>query len=330
MELFRIADGRTWFYQWDLSQKIYVNDPDINEVHFCNGTSDCSLVVKVHEGLAEVPNILLQMARNIKVYAVNVDHTCGVRIFEVRARSKPADYVYTETEIKRYEDLEKQIEEVRRSIPSVPVKSVNGKTGEVKLNAADVGALPSDTQIPAPYSLPTASADIKGGVKVGNGLVMDGDALGVVEEEFDLIEESILDEPVSKIERSQEPNGEKYNFKKILVQFVYPKLSADYDTGYFEMKVQSNNKKIYAGYSAALTLKPNDKYKCIMTFFCEIVGGVAIGRNNVTFENSLEHNSRNHGPFANYVGNVNIDKIYFLNGNPYPIGCNIKIWAVRA
>lgn len=182
----------------------------------------------------------------------------------------------------------------------------------------------------ATYTLPTASYETLGGVKVGNGLQMEGDVLGVVKEEFDLIEELILDEPVSKIERSQEPNGKKYNFKKILVQLVYPKLSADYDTGYFEMNVQASGKTIYSGYSVALTLKQNDKYKCIMTFFGEIVGGVAIGRNNVTFENCLEYYSRNHGPFANYVGNVNIDKVYCINGNPYPIGCNLKIWAVRA
>lgn len=34
-------------------------------------------------------------------------------------------------------------------------------------------------QIPEPYNLPTASADVKGGVKVGKGLQMDGDVLSV-------------------------------------------------------------------------------------------------------------------------------------------------------
>lgn len=37
-------------------------------------------------------------------------------------------------------------------IPSVPVQSVNGKTGVVVLNAADVGALPSSTVIPTKTS----------------------------------------------------------------------------------------------------------------------------------------------------------------------------------
>lgn len=37
-------------------------------------------------------------------------------------------------------------------IPAVPVQSVNGKTGAVVLDAADVGALPSDTVIPSKTS----------------------------------------------------------------------------------------------------------------------------------------------------------------------------------
>lgn len=195
MELFKIADGRVFFYQWDLDRKILVADPAIEEVHFCNGTSDCSLVVKVEDGAANVPNVLLQTANNIRIFAVQENRTCAESVFMVKPRTKPEDYVYTETEIKRYEDLEKQIEEVKRSIPSVPVKSVNGKTGEVLLSAADVGALPKDTPIPAPYSLPTASADVKGGVKIGNGLRMDGDALNVLETLFD-------DEPIAEVTAS--------------------------------------------------------------------------------------------------------------------------------
>ena len=71
---------------------------------------------------------------------------------------------------------------LKSEIPSVPVQSVNGKTGAVQLSASDVGALPADTNIPEPYTLPTASTDVKGGVKVGEGLQMDGDVLGVVPE----------------------------------------------------------------------------------------------------------------------------------------------------
>lgn len=199
MELFKIADGRGCFYQWDLDQKILVNDIAINEVHFCNGTSDCSLVVRVEDGAANVPNILLQIARSIRVYAVQDDHTCAESVFAVRQRTKPADYVYTETEVKRYEDLEKQIEEVRKSIPSVPVQSVNGKTGEVQLTASDVGALPSDTPIPEAYTLPTATADTLGGVMVGDGLQIEDGVLFNEQTKVTYEETITVSEPVASI-----------------------------------------------------------------------------------------------------------------------------------
>ena len=75
---------------------------------------------------------------------------------------------------------------LKSDIPAVPVQSVNGKTGEVKLSASDVGALPANAEIvdataragvaenkqkvaelteeiakiPEPYTLPVASANI--------------------------------------------------------------------------------------------------------------------------------------------------------------------------
>lgn len=103
--MFKIYDGREHFWQWDLNQKLIVEDPEITEVHFCNRTDDCSLVVEVIDGLANVPNILLQEDWKIKVYAYSVDHTKHEACFKVATRSKPADYVYTETEVKDYNSL---------------------------------------------------------------------------------------------------------------------------------------------------------------------------------------------------------------------------------
>ena len=116
--MFTIADGREHFFQWDLNRQIIVSDPTVDEVHFCNKTDDCSLVLEVEEEvLAErldgtkviqryvnVPNILLQDALPIRVYAFCVDYTKVEKIFKVCPRTRPADYVYEETEIKRWED----------------------------------------------------------------------------------------------------------------------------------------------------------------------------------------------------------------------------------
>ena len=107
--MFKIYDGREHFWQWDLNQRLIVEDPTINEVHFSNRADKDSLVVEVYEEnslrLANVPNILLQEDLKIKVYAYSVDHTKHEAWFYVATKSKPADYVYTETEVKDYNSL---------------------------------------------------------------------------------------------------------------------------------------------------------------------------------------------------------------------------------
>ena len=108
-EAFCIEGGRKQFYRWDLDQKIVVNDPAIDEVHFCNGTSDKSLVTVVKDGRADVPNILLQTAGKVKVYGYSVNHTRVEKIYEVKDRTKPEDYVYEETEVIRWADLDKRL-----------------------------------------------------------------------------------------------------------------------------------------------------------------------------------------------------------------------------
>lgn len=111
--MFTLQDGREHLYQWDVDRYIIVNDPNICEVHFCNRTSDCSLVVEVKDGLAAIPNIILQDARPIRAYAYCDDkYTLTEQQFAVKARTKPADYVYTETEVKSYEYLDAKLKEI--------------------------------------------------------------------------------------------------------------------------------------------------------------------------------------------------------------------------
>ena len=109
--MFTLQDGREHLYQWDLDRYILVNDPKISEVHFCNRTTDCSLVVEVKDGLAAIPNIILQDARPIRAYAyVDDKYTLVEQQFTVKSRTRPADYIYTETEVKRWEDLAEKAE----------------------------------------------------------------------------------------------------------------------------------------------------------------------------------------------------------------------------
>ena len=117
--MFMILDGRDRFYQWDLDRKLIVTDESIDEVHFCNRTDDCSLVCEVYqEGelrLVNVPNILLQKDWRINVYAFDGSYTKVHEVYEVERRTKPADYIYTETEIKNYDDLAARVAQIEEN-----------------------------------------------------------------------------------------------------------------------------------------------------------------------------------------------------------------------
>lgn len=114
--MIKIYDGRSEFYQWDLERQLIISDPIVDEVHFSNKMSDKALVVAVKEkdGLrvADVPNILLQAIWPIRAYAYCGDcYTKECATFKVNERTRPDDYVYTETEVKRWDALANDINE---------------------------------------------------------------------------------------------------------------------------------------------------------------------------------------------------------------------------
>lgn len=117
-----IYDGRSHFWQWDIGQKLKVDAGHACEVHFRNPDGPTALVVGTHtidgQTVANVPNILLQDSGSVLawVYICEGDEcTRQEKRFEVWPRQKPADYVYTETELKTYEALEKRIDEIERN-----------------------------------------------------------------------------------------------------------------------------------------------------------------------------------------------------------------------
>ena len=117
--MFKIEGGGTRFYQWDTNRRIIVEDSNLKEVHFCNTTDDCSLVAETYmengTSFVNVPNILLQDVWPIRVYAYE-SYTKSYVVFNIIARTKPADYVYTETEIKSWEDLERKVDTTKEEL----------------------------------------------------------------------------------------------------------------------------------------------------------------------------------------------------------------------
>ena len=139
--MFKIFDGREHFYQWDLDRKIIVSDASISQVHFCNKTDDEALVVEVYEldgkRVADVPNILLQNVWRICVYAWDSNYTKHMARFDVVERSKPATYVYTETEILNYETLLEKIEKMDSDIAGVVDEYLKENPPEIEVDLSD-------------------------------------------------------------------------------------------------------------------------------------------------------------------------------------------------
>lgn len=148
--MFKIADGREQFYQWDLDRQVIVDDPSIVEVHFCNRTDDCSLVTEVIDGRANVPNILLQSSFDIRVFGYDGKATLHDKKFKVNARTRPSDYVYTETVIKSIDEILTAAEQVSATanelyefVDEYKMGLVDDSEGNVTLKAIS-GDDPSD------------------------------------------------------------------------------------------------------------------------------------------------------------------------------------------
>ena len=117
-----IYDGRSHFWQWDINQKLKIDSGHACEVHFRDPDGATALVVSTYtldgQTVANVPNKLLQGSDSILawVYICEGDEcTKQEARFAVWPRQKPADYVYTETEIKRFDDLDERLTKLERA-----------------------------------------------------------------------------------------------------------------------------------------------------------------------------------------------------------------------
>lgn len=100
--IFKICDGRTSFWQWDTKQKLIVLDDTITEVHFSNRDMNHSITKNVYEKdgirMCNIPDILLQLPRNLVVYACVDGATVKSVKFAVIKRPIPDGYVMDQTE----------------------------------------------------------------------------------------------------------------------------------------------------------------------------------------------------------------------------------------
>lgn len=134
----RLFDGRSEFYQYDLNQKLICDECAVGEeIHFSNHFFAKAAVCVTYDldgqVVVDVPNAYLLSHGELTAYRVCCDgdqtSTADCCTFNVVARKKPSDYVYTETEVKSYEALEARIERLENG-DFVGGEGVSGKDGE--------------------------------------------------------------------------------------------------------------------------------------------------------------------------------------------------------
>ena len=168
-----LNDGRSELWQWDTGRTLTV-DADCSQVHFSNKVFGRSIDVDVVDGVAIIPDILLQTDKELTAWAFvgtsENGYTKISKVFKVNKRNKPADYVFTPTEqttlgelIERLDKIEESQDpdaiknavddylannpiEIDETDPTVPEWAK--QPTKPSYTASEVGALPADTVIP--------------------------------------------------------------------------------------------------------------------------------------------------------------------------------------
>lgn len=204
METIHISDGRPFFWQWDTGRRLTLDGAEGQaedcRLHFVQQaeTPVClSVDVTEEDGqlTAAVPNVLLQTAAPIAVYVYHgTEGYTGTRaVFTVAERAKPTEYAYTETEVRTWETLRAYCE-AHAVTPELSIGTVTtvpagqsaaaALTGtaakpvlELWLPKGDKGDAGAQGDKGDSYTLPAATAQSLGGVKVGAGLAVDANGV---------------------------------------------------------------------------------------------------------------------------------------------------------
>ena len=171
--MLNLNDGRSELWQWDTGRTLSV-DAECSQVHFSNKVFGRSIDVDVIDGVASIPDILLQTDRDLIAWAfvgtTENGYTKISKVFKVNKRNKPADYVFTPIEQTTLEEIMKRLDDIESVQDPDAIKNavddylqnnpihVDEKDPTVSewakqptkpsYTALEVGALPDDTVIP--------------------------------------------------------------------------------------------------------------------------------------------------------------------------------------
>ena len=137
-------------FQWDLNKQIPCSFP---EAHFaCVGSED-ALIVKANGGNVSIPNVLLQEGKDIMVWMMEDGAVADSGRIRIVTRAKPADYIYTETEVITFESLVAKVEDViakgNAATDSAATAAQKADAAANKANAASDKAAQVEAEIKA-------------------------------------------------------------------------------------------------------------------------------------------------------------------------------------
>lgn len=149
--IFKIYDGRNYFWQWDTNQKLIVLDDSIDKVHFFNKDMEHSIpkdvfVDKDGKHVCYVPDTLLTLPKNLIASAYVTDDNGNMvpRLikFAVRRRPIPSNYVITEDFV--LEDISERlvvVEEIIAGAGSVEKFNTLDEAIAWAQDSQDIGAI---------------------------------------------------------------------------------------------------------------------------------------------------------------------------------------------
>lgn len=173
----KLADGRSELWQWDTGRKITFDDANIKQAHFQNHANGYgrTIDVDVEDGAAKIPDELLQAALPLTVYAYIGEESDGYtkveRVFTVKPRKRPAEYVFTPADqltLRKLESIIGNLDDLTTTAKNNLVAAINeaaktgsGGAGSIDLRTAD-GYIQYSNDGGATWENLIALADLKG------------------------------------------------------------------------------------------------------------------------------------------------------------------------
>ena len=173
----KLADGRSELWQWDTGRKITFDDATKKQAHFQNHANGYgrTIDVDVEDGAAKIPDELLQAALPLTVYAYVGEESNGYtkveRVFAVKPRKRPAEYVFTPADqltLRKLESMIGNLDDLTTIAKNNLVAAINeaaktgsGGAGSIDLRTAD-GYIQYSNDGGATWENLIALADLKG------------------------------------------------------------------------------------------------------------------------------------------------------------------------